>query len=488
MNSFDNALRQALAAHSGWMSAPFLANVLQAKPDALGPALDELVSAGLVELSVQDSPYWKWKDPATAAAELGALSPEERRDLHRRLHDFIAAQGDPDTFVGLLAEHAGPAGLREEAFRWNLRAGEISSAAGNFEGAAPYYRRALDFASGPEQEASAYLQIANLECHLGRFAAAEAPYREALTRLDKEASQAAWLRAEQSLAAALVEQGRYAEALRELQKVKSRIADSPSGLERNVILLHLAQVYIGMGMMREADTVLQEVGDMSAREEFASLAPYQQLLSGKLEVIQGRLAPAFRIFEQAARGFEAQGDLAGKLEVLLSISAPLMEHYLLKEAQTLLDQLSSWEELKDYPALDHSVKLRRLSLGTFLGKWNPQDLDLISQDSAQIGRIEDWLTFWFHLSLAARRLKENQSAATFLWKAKVILDRISQGLEPEQRESFLRRPDIARILRLTERDLAQPLADQKVKARRSLPSMGPAEAATLAPPSPSSKK
>ncbi|HEX5033293.1 MAG TPA: tetratricopeptide repeat protein, partial [bacterium] len=443
--------------------------------------------AGLVELSEQDSPYWKWKDPSGAEDELAAMGAEERGGLHRRIYDFIAAQGDSDSFAGLLAEHAGPAGLREEAFHWNMRAGEISGAAGNFPAAARYYRRALEFAAEPGQEASAYLQLANLECHLGRFAAAEQPYREALARMNGETNPAAWLRAVQSLAAALVEQGRYAEALSELQKVRARIPDFGSGLERNVILLHLAQVYIGMGMMREADAALQEVGDMSAREEFASLAPYQQLLSGKLEVIQGRLAPAFRIFEEAARGFEIQGDLAGKLEVLLSISAPLMEHYLLKEAQALIDQLSSWEELKDFPALDHSVKLRRLSLGTFLGKWDPKDLDLLSQDSAEIGRVEDWLTFWFHLSLAARRLKESQSAETFLRKAKVILDRISQSLEPGQRESFLRRPDIARILRLTERDLSQPVAP-KVRARRSLPSSGPAEAATLAPPLTNPKK
>ncbi|HKY62722.1 MAG TPA: tetratricopeptide repeat protein [bacterium] len=464
-----------------------MAKVLQTPAEDLRPALDELVSAGLVELSGQDSPYWKWKDPAAAEAEVAAMGAEERRDLHRRLYDFIAAQGDSDSFAGLLAEHAGPAGLRAEAFRWNMRAGEISAAAGNFAGAARYYRRALDFAAEPGQEASTYLQLANLECHLGRFAAAEQPYREALARLNGETNPAAWLRAVQSLAAALVEQGRYAEALNELQKVRARIPDFGSGLERNVILLHLAQVYIGMGMMREADAALQEVGDMSAREEFASLAPYQQLLSGKLEVIQGRLAPAFRIFEEAARGFEIQGDLAGKLEVLLSISAPLMEHYLLKEAQALLDQLSSWEELKDFPALDHSVKLRRLSLGTFLGKWDPKDLDLLSQDSAEIGRVEDWLTFWFHLSLAARRLKESKSAETFLRKAKAVLDRISQGLEPGQRESFLRRPDIARILRLSERDLSQPVTP-KVRARRSLPSSGPAEAATLAPPLTNPKK
>jgi tetratricopeptide (TPR) repeat protein len=486
MDPAHNALRQALAAHSSWMSLPFLAKVTGRGADELRPVLDDLLSAGLVELSEQDAPYWKWQ--GESAAELKGLTAEEREGLHRRIYEFIAGQDDLDSFAGFLADHAGPAGLKSEAFRWNMRSGEISSAAGNFEAAGRYYRRALDFASGPEQEVSAYLQIANLDCHLGHFAAAEKPYREALARLDGGANPAAWLRSAQSLAAALVEQGRYAEALQELQNAKARVSDSPTSIERSVILLHLAQVYIGMGMMREAETVLKEVGDLQERQEFASLAPYQQLLSGKLEIIQGRLAPAFRIFEQAAKGFEAQGDLAGKLEVSLSVSAPLMEHYLLNEARALIDQLSSWKELNDFPALDHSVKLRRLSLGAFSGKWDPKDLDLLSQDSTQIGRIEDWLQFWFHLSLGARRLKEDQSARTFLWKARGILDRISQALNQEQRESFLRRPDIARILRLTERELAAPAEDQKVKARRALPSSGPAEAGIFAPPTPSSKK
>lgn len=471
------------------MSAPFLASVTGLEGEQMASELEGLVSSGLVEFSEQgSSPYWKWSDPLAARSELESLDPGERQSLHRKLFHFISGQNNLDAFAGMLAEHAGPGGLREEAFRWNMRAGEISLAAGVFEGAANYFERARGYAADSAQEVLAYIQIGNLDCHRGFFAAAEKPYREALGRLDQGAPSAAALHITQSLAAALVEQGRYAEALGELQKIKAQISEGQSGIERHVILLHLAQVYIGMGMMREADAALQEVRTLPGKQDNAALAPYEQLLSGKLEVIQGRLAPAFRIFEQAAKGFAAQGDLAGKLEVLLSISAPLMEHYLLEEARALIDQLSSSEDLKGYPALDHSLKLRRLSLGTFSGKWDPKDLELLSQDSAQIGRIEDWLTFWFHLSLAARRLKEHQSAVTFLWKAKGILDRISSGLQPEQRESFLRRPDIARILRLTERDLAQPVADQKVKARRSLPSSGPAEAATLAPPLTNPKK
>jgi hypothetical protein len=114
-------------------------------------------------------------------------------------------------------------------------------------------------------------------------------------------------------------------------------------------------------------------------------------------------------------------------------------------------------------------------------------LGLLQQENSGIGRIEDWMQFWFHLSLAARRLKDFDSSAAFMGKARAVVDRIARGLNAEQKESFLRRPDVARIWRLSAPKIEGPAPDQRVKARRRLPDASPAEAATLAPPSPTSR-
>ena len=172
----------------------------------------------------------------------------------------------------------------------------------------------------------------------------------------------------------------------------------------------------------------------------------------------------------------------GPKQCPVGISAPLMEHYLIREAQSLIEQVSAWEDLQGYPALEHSVHLRRLALGAFSGRWVQDDLHLLSHDGERMGRAEDWLQFWFHMSLAARRLKEFASAEAFLQKARAVVERIAAGLQADQAESFLRRPDIARIWRLSAPHDAVSPKDQKVRARRQLPGSGPAEVASLAPP------
>lgn len=482
MDSVEKTVSRALAAHPGWMSAAFLQAVTGIEGSALEGALHSLLAEDKALRSGGEPPYWRWADPGAAESVLREISDEERVALHRRLFDYMASQQDTDTLAGLLAHHAERAGLGTESFLWNLRSGQVLSAAGQFEEARKYLQRALSFAADGNQAAQAGRQLGNLDCHLGRFDAAEAPYRAALQALDGTKDSAAWVRTAQSLAAALVEQGKYGEALGLLEQCRGRLAGEQLPLEQTVIRLHMTQVFIGMGLMREADASLKKVRELLAAPELSRLAPYEQLLQGKLEIVLGRMAAAFRIFEDAARGFEAQGDLAGKLEVLLSISAPLMEHYLIREAQSLIDQVSAWEDLKGYPALEHSVHLRRLSLGAFSGKWVQDDLHLLSHEGEKLGRAEDWLQFWFHMSLAARRLKEFGSAEAFLQKARAVVERIASGLGAEQRESFLRRPDIARIWRLSAPREAVSPREQKVRARRSLPGAGPAEVATLAPP------
>jgi len=483
MSSEDFSISQALASHPGWMSGNFIHFIAGGDHLLMASALESLERAGKVARSSERPPFWRWSDPDSAAEELKTLSESERQALHAKLFRYIRGQENLDDFAGHLAHHAERAGLRDEAFSWNLRTGQILSATGSFDQAREHYQKAFAFADTPLAKAQAKQQIGNLDCHLGRFRDAEHPYREALAALETAEDPSNWTRCAQSLAASLVEQGKYHGAMDLLLRCEQRLEGLDLSLEKGVIALHLTQVRIGLGMMREAGESLNKVRGLFVEEAYAGLAPYEQLLEGKLELIQGHMASSFRFFEEAARGFDAQGDLAGKLEVLLSISAPLMEHYLIQQASDLIAQISSWKELSSYPALEHSVHLRRLALGAFSGKWVQGDLTLLSQENTGIGRAEDWLQFWFHMSLAARRLKEEQGANAFLGRAREVVERTLAELDADQKESFLRRPDIARIWRLSSPRDPAASREQKVLARRRLPGEGPADAATLAPPS-----
>ncbi len=487
MSSEDFSVSQALAAHPGWMSGNFIHFIAGGDHLKMAASLEALERAGKVERSPDRPPFWRWLDPDSGAAELAALDESDRQALHAKLFRHLLGQENPDNFAEPLAHHAERAGLQEEAFLWNLRSGQILSATGGFDQAKEYYKRALAFAQTPLARAQVKQQVGNLACHLGRFRDAEQPYREALAELEGSDDASAWSRCAQSLAASLVEQGKYHDSIELLLRCEQRLEGADLPLEKGVIALHLTQVRIGLGMMREAGESLAKVRGLFSDQNYAGLAPYEQLLEGKLELIQGNLAASFRFFEEAARGFEAQGDLAGKLEVLLSISAPLMEHYLIQQASELIGQIASWKELASFPALAHSVQLRRLALGAFSGKWVQGDLSLLSQENTGIGRAEDWLQFWFHMSLAAKRLKEEQGALAFLGRAREVVERTLADLDPVQKESFLRRPDIARIWRLSSP--REPLAaEQKVRARRRLPGEGPADAASLAPPASNPKE
>jgi tetratricopeptide (TPR) repeat protein len=326
--------------------------------------------------------------------------------------------------------------------------------------------------------ASYHVELANLYCHLGRAHASEPHFEKALEIFKQQGDEGAWVQCCQNFGNALMEQAKYAQALKIFEECKKKMGVNTQPLELAAITISLAQVYNSLGMSEKSSAHLHEVKALVKKHGLDLLWPYLNLLEGKFEIIQGHLGTAFRLLGKAAVDFEASGDLPGKIEVLLSITAPLLEHQLVQEAQGFVQQLSAWEEIKQYPALEHSIQLRRLAFSAFLGRWVKQDVDLVLQDSAEVGRTEDWLQFWFHLSLAAQRIHNSDLAKQFSDKAKTIADRISKSLTAKEKEFFLRRPDIARMFRLTE----SSETTQKVRAKRVLPTHIPADAAELAPP------
>ncbi len=326
------------------------------------------------------------------------------------------------------------------------------------------------------------INLGNLYSHLARFNESARFFRMALASSGAPRGHPAWVGLSQNLGSALIEAGKYREALELFLDCRGVLGEEGDPLEKAIADLHLARIYNALGMAAESSGLLEEARQLLALHHFESLQPYLKLNEGRFELIQGRFGSAFRIFEEAAGEFEAVGDLAGKIEVLLALSAPLLEHMLLKEAQELIAQLIAWEDLVKYPALQHAIRLRRLALGAFSGEWVQEDITLLLKGAGEVGRFEDWLRFWFHLSLAAGRIGNSELRDTFLGLAKAFADRVASDLTPAQRENFMLRPDIARLRRLTRAKTPTAPEAPAVRARRSLPTMDSAEAASVAPP------
>lgn len=323
----------------------------------------------------------------------------------------------------------------------------------------------------------------------GRFSEAALDYQEALQALTKGSKEwsVQFFLINKRLGSALMELGRYAQALNIFEECWgnfSKIVEEKKGMgvvEEIGLLLQKSQAYQGMGMRIPSEKALKAAKERVIQASLAPLQPYLKSLEGKFEILQGRLTPAFRVLQEAAQEFESIGDLLAKAEVLLCICDPLIEHLLLKEANQIIQQVSSWKELATYPALAHAVHLRRLALGAFSGQWVQKDMELLKKNSRNMGRCEDWIKFWFHLSLAARRIGEGSLAQAFLLQAKSRAEEIRRSLSHEQGQCFLRRPDMARLWRLSRVALPST-GTAKVRAERARETSRAVEAGELAPP------
>ncbi len=353
---------------------------------------------------------------------------------------------------------------------------------GNFSTALELGKKILDQISQdqPNMIAEAHLGLAHLYCHLGRFSESFPHYDAAYENFEKAGDNLAALNTCQNLGAALIEKGEYEKAIQLLEEKAKQHLSADSLLEQIVHSMHLALAFIGAGSFPEAQKVLGNVKAMIEQESFRHLAPYYQLMEGRSLLIQGKYTEAFPILKEAGNHFSEMGDLAGEIEVLLAFTAPLLEYQLFQEAQQLIEKISAREELKQYPALEHSMHLRRLALGAFLGKWVPSDLELLQGAGMDQGRTEDWLQFWFHLSLAATRIGEKKLSQLFLHRAKEIATQIENKLTSKHAAFFHRRPDIARLFRLAETKAKE--VTETMRPSEPTKEAETAEAATLAPP------
>lgn len=526
--AIEQDVLKVMALHETWMRPQFLKSVLGISLKDLRLVLNKLKKKKTIKESPDSKDLFCFADSEVRKKIIEKLAAKKKGKLHQKIFKNLTDYPDTENWEAWLAFHAASGKLSTPAFSWNIRSGDSWGQKENPAQALAYYDCALEFAEtdfkkayvlGLKAEAQAALgnftdclnltkealkvskqvpwddfildynlNLAQLYSHLGKYHQAEEFYQGALKILKDKGYQQAWLMHYQGLGRALLEQAKYPQARTVFEECLKVYQEQKDEFNVQLMEINLAQVDHLSGNTLEASKKLKEIKEGLSKDKMKILSPFIRLLEGKFEITLGGMGGALRILEEAAQGFEEIGDINGKVEVLLTMSAPFLEHYLIQEAWDVINLLANWSELKNYPALEHSIRLRRLALATFAGNLNLEDLALMKENEFAVGRAEDWLQFYFHLALAGRQPGNEEFFQTFIQKAKDLAIEMADHLGGEFKKNFLKRPDVARIFRLSEEKLTRP--EPAVKARRDIEMEGPAEPGTLAPPvvQPISKK
>lgn len=271
------------------------------------------------------------------------------------------------------------------------------------------------------------------------------------------------------LSQVLMEQSRYTEARSLIKEYWIEEAKTP--FERVLKNFRLKQIANALGQFFPQEEALQKDWEALNQGEKNFLKPYDHFLEGQASCLRGRYDEGQGYFKQASQLFGEREEILGQVEALLALTQPLMEFGLHAQASKILEDIFAWGELQSLPALAHSLKLRRVALSAFYGEPHGEDFESLKQALHQRGRREDWLKFWFHLSLAARQKGQEDFFKAFILQARSLLLQTAESLNESDRQSFLNRPDFRRVLYL---------AASLEKSEEASVSLGPSETESTA--------
>lgn len=174
----DAAELVGLAAIFGlWVPDQQLCQASGFPPRRYGAAVREAVEAGVLVVEGAD---YAFRHSLMCEAVLAQLLPFERRDLHQRAAEALAASAPDDVVTAAaVSMHWTAAGMTDRAAEWSLLAARKARSRGAYAEAWGYYRRALE--TGRDGRLELALEAAGAGRLAGDPAAAAALLDEALT-------------------------------------------------------------------------------------------------------------------------------------------------------------------------------------------------------------------------------------------------------------------------------------------------------------------
>jgi ATP/maltotriose-dependent transcriptional regulator MalT len=315
------------------------------------------------------------------------LSPQERKDFHARAAEWLERAGESQPAV--LADQWDQGGDARRALVHQRRAAERALEGGDFEGALARSRRGI--ATSVSGDLLGALWLLQAEAHWWRheFDDAETCSIEAMRKLPRRSPL--WYRAAGDAAGASVRVGNH-DQLARLAALLDEAPPTPETLPAHVVAsARLAEALFNAGKYELATAQLDRLE--AEREAIAGAAPPPRPANGKADggghtpaddrawaapvlaridrarairaIYDGDPGTALDLFETAARGFEAVGDLRDACIQRTNVGYASMEIGNYEDAERAL---RSALDVASQTGLDQLVVLARHNLGLVLGR------------------------------------------------------------------------------------------------------------------------
>jgi class 3 adenylate cyclase/tetratricopeptide (TPR) repeat protein len=271
----------------------------------LGPHLDGLVAAGLLERSTENEEELVFHHALVQDVAYSRLLRKRRRELHLRVADEAERlYGAGDDSIDLLARHLHLAEAGDKAIEYLIRAGERAKKLFANDEALIHFGHAADLARLDESKTDVLhdllLKIADLQELRGSY--------EDASRLYEEVRDAANLpRAWRGIAASLRNRSEYARAL---EVVEAAFEQGFARSELPELYLERGWVLSREGRYAEALSELSE-GLIAGRDRQDAVIGQIRLQMTRAESILGHLTEAVKHALAGVLIFEELGDLKG---------------------------------------------------------------------------------------------------------------------------------------------------------------------------------
>ena len=267
----------------------------------LADALPELVEDEIVvprrRSRFADATEYAFRNVPTYEGAYGLIDDSERARLHRHARRWLEKAGEHDATV--LAHHAALAGDHGHAAVLYERGAEASLDAGFFAVAVRFASKALEHASEPEIKARLHLIRARAQRRLGGGGTLDhdaALAAATLPRGSVEHAQAVW-----EISATLRAQGRFAEALREVDSALAATNLPPAG--EVMLLAQRSTLQVDAGRIEEAIDLADRACTLAESAGRAHTEEHRRALSARAFALShhGDLARALSAHEALVR-------------------------------------------------------------------------------------------------------------------------------------------------------------------------------------------
>jgi len=400
-----------------------LAGVLDRPPADLDDPLDELVSAGILfPFEWLEHGYYDFRHQLLRDAIYSGVPKRDLRVFHARAAEFGARlSGASDVHASVHYERAG---LRDQAFRVAVSAADAAMRVSSHREALDLYRRALDNlpdSLSERERAKVYLGAADAAGNLDR---------PDLCRGYAEKARELALRAGDQVTAAeaLLEIGimgrrdgtPVVERRDQARGTLVEIDRLPPGPDRDSLRLTglwiLGQAEADDLNLADARRVLEEALELATASQPTSL-PMMQGALAELDMLEGRIDPAFDQLESIAAAFRADRAEAGAVNAYRMMAADSVRTLDYRRASVHLAEGRSYADEVQQSFCGHTMASTQAILDWGAGRWDEAIVDagqaISDPGSFRSRSLAHWALGWTALGRGDRATAESHLLPAF---------------------------------------------------------------------------